>query len=526
MVKIPTDPLVARFDRLVAEAPSATLVAAPGRSADRAAIDAVARTAGAALAADPPVPGEPVVLLAANGPAFLAGLVALLRAGAAPVLLDARTPPAEQARVAAALGAPRLLACGCAWPRGAEDWRLGWPLRERLGEAGELTSGAGLELTSGAVIKLTSGAVIKLTSGAVIKLTSGSTGAPRGILAPVETLLADDEALTATMGLGDRDRLVAAIPFSHSYGLSSLVVPALARGRLLAMPGDDGPFGPLEAARTAGATVFATVPAYLAGLLRLADPPPLPESLRRVMTAGAPLPAAVSAGFRERFGLPVHVFYGASECGGICYDREGGAAERGTVGAPVAGVEIELEPPAGEVDGDQDSEPGCEAGGCGRRVVVRSPAVADRYLPAGGPRLAGGRFATEDLAVRRGDGELALVGRLSDVINVRGKKVNPREVEVVLRALPAVEEVAVFGAPVGAPSAASGAGDAVVRAVIACPEGSLTREVVQAWCRERLADHKRPRSVVLVDRLPRTERGKLDRAALDRLVDRAGGGTP
>ncbi len=519
MVKIPTDPLLARFDRLVAEAPSATLVAAPGRSADRAAIDALARAAGGALAADPPAPGEPVALLAANGPAFLAGLVALLRAGAAPVLLDARTPPAEQARVAAALGAPRLLACGCAWPRGADEWRLRRPLRERLGEV--------VEITSGAAVEPASGAVIELTSGAMIKLTSGSTGAPRGILAPVETLLADDEALTAAMGLGDRDRLVAAIPFSHSYGLSSLVVPALARGRLLAMPGDDSPFAPLEAARAAGATVFATVPAYLAGLLRLADPPPLPGSLRRVITAGAPLPAAVSAGFRERFGLPVHVFYGASECGGICYDREGGAAERGTVGAPIEGVEIELESLAGEAGGEPGGGPGCEAGGCGGRVVVRSPAVADRYLPAGGPRLAGGRFATEDLAVRRAGGELALVGRLSDVINVRGRKVNPREVEVVLRALPAVEDAAVFGAPGGAARGApAGAGDAVVRAVIACPEGSLTREAVQAWCRERLADHKRPRSVVLVDRLPRTERGKLDRAALDRLVERAGGGAP
>lgn len=508
MVKFPTDPLLARFDRLVEQAPSAPLVAAPGRTADRAAVNALALVAAGVLAADPPLNGEMVALLAANGPAFLAGLIALLRAGAAPVLLDARTPPAEQARVAAALGAPRLLACGCAWPRGAEDWRLRWPLRERLGTEGP---GGGEELTSGRIAEH--------GSGAVVKLTSGSTGAPRGILAPVETLLADDEALTATMGLDDRDRLVAAIPFSHSYGLSSLVVPALARGRLLAMPGEDGPFGPLEAARAAGATVFPTVPAYLTGLLRLNDPPPLAGTLRRVMTAGAPLPAATSAGFRERFGQPVHVFYGASECGGICYDREGGAAERGTVGAPVAGVTVDLEPIGDEAG---------ETGNGGGRVAVRSAAVAERYLPAADPRLGGGRFVTEDLAVVR-DGELALVGRLSDVINVRGKKVNPREVEGVLRGLPAVEEVAVFGAPAGAAGgsrAAAAAGDAVVRAVIACPDGSLTREAVQSWCRERLADHKRPRSVVLVDRLPRTERGKLDRAALDRLVGRSGGSAP
>ena len=505
------DPLVRAFERLAAERPAAPLLVSPGRRVTAAGLDAQARAAARALAGDPPRPGEPVALLAANGPAFLAGLLALLRAGAAPLLLDARAPEAERARVARELAAPRLLACARAWPEGPDDWRAGRP----IGVAAVNGSGSRSQAIHGAVIKLTSGAVIKLTSGSVIKLTSGSTGAPRGIVTPVEALLADDEALSATMGLTDRDRLLAAIPFSHSYGLSSLVVPALARGRTLVVPGEDGPFGPLAAAVAAEATVFPTVPAYLAGLLRLDEPPPLPRSLRLVMTAGAPLPAETSARFRARTGRPVHVFYGASECGGICYDREGGAAERGTVGAPVEGVRVELEPaggaagegPTGEDSSDEDR---------GLRVAVRSPAVAAGYLPKPDPSLGGGRFLTEDLAVRRG-GELALVGRLDDVINVRGKKVNPREVEAVLRGLAAVEDVAVFAAP-AARTGGNGACEPAVRAVIACAAGTLTREAVLSWCRDRLADHKRPRSVVLVERLPRTERGKLDRAALDRLA--------
>ena len=517
------DPLVRAFERLAAARPAAPLVVSAGRRATAADLDAQARAAARALGDDPPRPGEPVALLAANGPAFLAGLVALLRAGAAPLLLDARAPGAERARVARELGAPRLLACARAWPEGPGDWHAGRQIgvpavngscRPRPGGKGgaviELTSGAVIELTSGAVIELTSGAVIELTSGAVIKLTSGSTGAPRGIVTPVEALLADDDALSATMGLSDRDRLLAAIPFSHSYGLSSLVVPALARGRTLVVPGEDGPFGPLAAAAAAGVTAFPTVPAYLAALLRLDEPPPLPPSLRLVLTAGAPLPAETSARFRARYGRPVHVFYGASECGGICYDREGDAAERGTVGAPVEGVRIELEA-SGGADGEGTAADG------GGRVGVRSPAVAAGYLPRPDPSLAGGRFLTEDLAVWRG-GELALVGRLDDVINVRGKKVNPREVERVLRGLAAVEDVAVFAAP----AAGGGACEPTVRAVIACAAGALTREAVLSWCRDRLADHKRPRSVVLVERLPRTERGKLDRAALDRLAAMGG----
>ena len=168
------------------------------------------------------------------------------------------------------------------------------------------------------------------------------------------------------------------------------------------------------------------------------------------------------------------MFYGASECGGITYDREGGAAERGTVGTPVEGVKVRLE------DGT---------------IVVASPAVAS------------GVFRTAD----RGEwsaGELRLLGRLDAVINVEGKKVDPAEVEGVLAGLSGVREAVVVGV------AAPGSGKEIVRAVIAREPGRLSYEEVASWCRSRLAPHKVPKSIVLVDAIPRTARGKVDRAAL------------
>ena len=144
------------------------------------------------------------------------------------------------------------------------------------------------------------------------------------------------------------------------------------------------------------------------------------------------------------------------------------------------------------------------------RVLVRSPAVARGYLPHDNSRLGDGRFLTDDLAVRR-DGELALVGRSAEIINVKGKKVNPREVEAVLTRIANVEEVVVLGLP------ASGGRGQIVRAVIACRPRALTTEGVLTWCHDRLTDHKIPRSIVLVDRIPRTERGKVDKPALARL---------
>jgi acyl-CoA synthetase (AMP-forming)/AMP-acid ligase II len=458
------DPLLAAFERLVKRRPLAPLVMAESRRATAADVDSLALAARRALEESGRLaPGAVVAVTAANGPGFLAALIAVRRAGLAALLLDGHAPPAEALRIARTLRASALLRCATPWPAERGDW-----------EAARLPGGG----PEGA---------LHLPDAAVVKLTSGSTGEPRGIATSAAALLADDAALVRTMGLRDDDCLVAAIPLSHSYGLSSLVLPALVRGTPLVMPEDGGLCGPLAAAERQGATVLPTVPAYLDALLRLAHAPARPAALRLVITAGAPLSPRTAAGFRAAYGLPVHVFYGASECGGICYDREGGAAERGTVGAPVEGVEVEL-----------------LAAGV---LAVRSPAVATGYVPDADPRLGGGRFVAGDVGAWR-HGELILLGRQDGMVNIKGKKVNPREVETVLGELHGVEEVAVLGVPV------ADRGGEVLRAVIACRPGGLTRDDVLAWCRDRLAAHKVPRSLILVREIPRGGGGKPDRAAL------------
>jgi long-chain acyl-CoA synthetase len=478
------DPILRAFERLVRRDPTAPLVVSPERRASVGDVDALARAAGACLGGTRLAPGTVVGLVAANGPGMLASLVALLRSGLATLLLDSQTPEAESLRTLRALGAAALLRCSTGWPQGPADWSL-------------------REIPSAGEDRLT------LPGTAVVKLTSGSTGAPRGIVTPAAALMADAAALTATMGIRPDDRLLAAVPMSHSYGLSSLALPALVRGTVLVMPEEAALFDPFLAAERAAATVFPTVPAYLDALLKLSEPPPRPPSLRLVLTAGAPLRPETSRRFREIFGLPVHVFYGASECGGICYDREGGAAERGTVGEPVEGVKVTLSP----LD-TQEEETERDEGAAGI-VTVESAAVACTYLPDPDPRLGNfgrHRFLAGDLGRWQGR-ELALCGRLDDVVNIKGKKVDPREVEGVLARLCGVEEVAVLGVP-------RQEGE-MLRAVVACRPGRLSPEEVLAWCRSHLAPHKVPRSVILVPELPRTARGKLDRSAL-----RALGGEP
>jgi acyl-CoA synthetase (AMP-forming)/AMP-acid ligase II len=455
------DPILEAFDLLARRDPSAPLVATLGAVASRGDVAAWSRAAASSLAACGAPQGAYVLLAAPNGAGFLAALLGARRAGLVPVLADWTSPPAERARVGAVLAVAAALDCGDAFPGSAEAFRV-----ERFERTPAIApEGAGY-----------------------VKLTSGSSGRPSGVAIAAEALAADDDQLAAAMALRPSDRFVAAIPWSHSYALSSLVMPALRRGSLLIVPGDTSPWAPIESARALEATVFPTVPVYLQTVSALAAPPAWPETLRTIISAGAPLHAETAARFRETFGRDAHVFYGASECGGIAYDAEGGAAMRGTVGMPIDGVHITLDE--------------------GGTVSVRSAATGLRHVPEADERLAGGVFRSADLAAVAACGELVLIGRADDLINVGGKKVHPREIEAVLRAMPGVREAFVLGVP------AAGDERTVVRAFIACDPASISYAAVSTWCRERLAGHKVPRSIVRLPEIPKTARGKVDRAAL------------
>jgi acyl-CoA synthetase (AMP-forming)/AMP-acid ligase II len=317
----------------------------------------------------------------------------------------------------------------------------------------------------------------------LIKLTSGSTGRPKGIVASEANLIADAEQICSTMGITPSDLNLGAIPLSHSYGFSNLVTPLLIQGTAVVVSNDYLPQAVIELCNRYGCTVVPLIPMVFEHLAAVAQGQF--ATVRTFLSAGAPLPASTSRRFRERFGSDVHSFYGCSECGGITYDRAGGAVERGSVGAAMDGVELTAE---------------------GLRLRVRSEAVALGYLLDSATfEPFDGTFMTDDL-VEFAEGEVVLTGRTGDLINTAGKKVNPREVEAVLLQMEGVRQAKVFGQAAGA------RGEVVAAAIVATPE--VTREQVRAFCRARLSLHKVPRIVKLIDSIPVDERGKVKRAAL------------
>jgi len=457
------DPIAGAFAGLLAREPEAVCTRGEERTATRLDVDALASVVTARLKRAGLAPRSTVALAAPNGPGFLGGLLGCLRAGHPVLLLDDEVARREGPQAASSLGATAILSCA-AWPAPRAPYVLR-PLRDA----------APRPLPAGT---------------SVLKLTSGSTGRPRAAAFTSDALLADCTQLARTMLIPPADRLLATVPMSFSYGLGSLALPALVMGNELVLADALNPVATLGSAERGRATVFPTVPVFLQTLLRLAIRS-LPPMLRLVISAGAPLSTAVARGFRARFGRPVHTFYGSSECGGISYDRTGNAAERGTVGTPIEGVEIDI-----ATDGT---------------LAVRSAAVASGYVPDDeGEALRGGRFRTADCAALESTtGELRLLGRRSDVVNVGGRKVHPCEIENVIAQLQGVEDVAVFGETLE-----DRATEVCHAVVVASPTAGIGVRAVREHCARLLAAHKVPKLVSLVDEIPRTERGKLDRARL------------
>ena len=331
-----------------------------------------------------------------------------------------------------------------------------------------------------------------------LKLTSGTTSAPRAIRFRAHQLLADCDQICVTMGFAPDDLNFGAIPFSHSYGFSNLLTPLLCRGVPLVATDDRLPRAILDGLASSGATVFPGIPVFFQKLAEMESAPALPR-LRLCISAGAPLPRLVGERFTARFGLKIHTFYGASECGGIAYDASNDASnderyEDGFVGTAMSGVTI------------SPMEDG--------RIAVRSAAAGDGYFPdTDDDAMRGGCFTPGDLLEWTPCG-LTITGRASDFINVAGRKLSPAAVEKCLLECPGVREAVIFGVP----SALRG------EEAVACVAGDgIDTASVLRFCHEHLSPWQVPRDIWIVPEIAANDRGKISRRLLaERYLKRYG----
>jgi len=465
------DPILDSFLDLAASCGSDSIIASPSRHVTLRDLSVSAQQISTWVDRQSLQSNSIVGISAPNGSAFL-GLYLGLRMSSHPVLLlDHLASHVEVDRILRDLGCSSAILCDEKWFDSTRDLQL-------------INIEKGDEVEGDSIPHNTS----------TVRLSSGTTGAARGIAHSSAGLLADDRALRKTMKL-EQEIALATVPFSHAYGFSSLVLPAFTQGWKLVIPDRSGPLDPLKVARSEAVTFIPSVPAFLTALSRLTESNPFPKSLRLLICAGSHLDPETALHFRRRFGLSVHVFYGASEVGGISFDREGTAGERGTVGTPVDGVVIRIVDPGLELETDGV-------------VEVKSPALALGYFPERSENAIGDWFKTADLGRLDESGELSLLGRVDEIVKVRGKPVNPREVEAVLKLNPVVKDAAVVS------KSLSQGPESLLAALLVTNSAESSLGDILEWCRKRIAPHKIPRKLKFVQGIPRTPRGKIDKVAL------------
>jgi long-chain acyl-CoA synthetase len=260
----------------------------------------------------------------------------------------------------------------------------------------------------------------------LVKHTPGASGVPRGIFLTGSQLGADAARLVDVMKLKPGEPNLGVISLAHSYGFSSVVLPMLFHGvpiRTVAVP---FPRVLEEAMRRHDSVVLPAVPSMWrawqrSGVLRGAP-------VRLAISAGAPLSLALERVVFDDYGLKIHNFYGASECGGIAYDgSEVPRADESLLGTALPGVSLSTR------DG---------------RLLVCSDAVGIGYdSPREDDLLENGSYLTRDIVRIDDDGNLFLMATTSGAINVAGRKVSPARVESAIRRTGLVVSVTVKAVP-------------------------------------------------------------------------------
>lgn len=342
---------------------------------------------------------------------------------------------------------------------------------------------------------------------AAILYTSGTTGRSKGAVLTHHNLSSNMLVLHDAWRWQDGDVLLHALPIYHAHGLFVALHGALLNGSSVIF---HDKFDAAAVIRDLPlATVFMGVPTFYA---RLLDDPRFNQSVSRsirvFISGSAPLLASTFATFRDRTGHEILERYGMTEAIMVTSNPYDGPRRAGTVGFALAGVDV-------RIVADDGSEVPTEEPG---QLQLKGPNLFSGYWrnpeKTAAEHTADGYFVSGDVARRDADGFISIVGRSKDLIISGGFNVYPKEVELVIDALPGVEETAVIGVP------HPDFGEGVVAVVVPRSGMAIDREEIRTAAARELAAFKRPKAVIVADELPRNAMGKVQKAVLRAEHDR------
>ena len=342
---------------------------------------------------------------------------------------------------------------------------------------------------------------------ALLLHTSGTTARPKLVPLSQANLMASARSVSGCLGLVPEDLCLNVMPLFHIHGLVAVLLASLHAGAAVAAaPG----FQAMRFFRWLaglGPTWYSAVPTMHQAILQRAGrnrETVAASRLRFVRSSSAALPPTVLADLEENFRCPAIEAYGMTEAAHQMASNQlpPGVRKPGTVGV-AAGPEVAVMAASGGLLG-----PG-ETG----EIVIRGPNVMAGYVDnpqANADSFRNGWFRTGDQGHCDEDGYFTITGRLKELINRGGEKISPREIDEVLLEHPEIAQAVAFAAP------HAKLGEEVGAAVVPREGATLTALEIRRFAGERLATHKVPRIVRILDAIPKGPTGKLKRVGLAR----------
>ena len=329
---------------------------------------------------------------------------------------------------------------------------------------------------------------------AVIIYTSGTTGRSKGAMVTHGNLTSNAKVLCDAWKITANDTLIHALPIFHIHGLFVALNTILLSGGKLIFQRKFDVHSVLAALPRA--TMLMGVPTFYTRLL--AEPNftrDSCQSIRLFVSGSAPLLLDTFNEFRERTGHTILERYGMSEAGMICSNPYDGERRGSTVGKPLPGVTLRID--GGDTGGIEIKGANVFSGYWRMPEKTREEFTNDGY------------FKTGDIGAIAKDGYVSIVGRAKDLIISGGFNVYPKEIELVLDAIPGVAESAVIGLP------HPDFGEAVTAVIVCAKDGAkLTEGSIIANVKTEMANFKVPKRIHFVDELPRNTMGKVQKNIL------------
>lgn len=344
---------------------------------------------------------------------------------------------------------------------------------------------------------------------AILIYTSGTTGRPKGAMLSNGNLLHNVNSCRQVLETVGDDRIVVLLPMFHSFMLCvGIMLPLLVGGSIVLIKSVHPPKNIVTDILRRRATILPSVPPLFRALMHPSVPTDLP--LRLCISGGAPLPGEILREFTEKFPMPLVEGYGLSEASPVVTFNPLDQQKAGSIGKPISDVEVSVQSEDGEMLGVGETGEICVRGGNVMLGYWNQPEETAKVMRSDW-------LLTGDIGHRDADGYLFITDRKKDMLLVNGINVYPREIEEIIYKFPGIKEAAVIGVP------DARKGEQALAFVSVNDGATVDEKAVQQFIREKLADYKVPKRVVVLPALPRNPTGKILKTALRQMAQMADG---